>query len=154
MKRWLLVVVAAALAVPALAQEGPIQQRGMEVVADFLHLTPAQVEQWQGLLETQEAALAPLREQLRDTERALGELLRGENPDPAAVGDLVLQGKQIKEQMGQVHRSYLEGFEGMLDAEQAQRLTAIRRAERLEPLFPAFRLFGLLPPPPPPGPAN
>jgi Spy/CpxP family protein refolding chaperone len=153
MKRWLLGVCVVALAVPVVAQEGPIQQRGMEAVANFLQLTPEQVDQWKGLLDTQEAALAPLRDLLRDTERALGELLRSDNPDPTAVGSLVLQGKNIKEQMGEVHRTYLHGFEGMLTPEQAGRLAAIRRAERLEPLFPAFRLFGLLPPPPP-GPAQ
>jgi Spy/CpxP family protein refolding chaperone len=134
-----------AVAVPVVAQEGPIQERGMEAVVRFLQLTPEQVEQWQGLLEAQETALTPLREQLRETERQLAELLKGENPDPTAVGNLVLQGKALREQMGDVHRAYLEDFEGLLTPEQSQRLGGITRAERLEPLFPAFRMFGLLP---------
>jgi len=146
MKRYVVAAVVVALAIPAMAQEGPIRDRGMEAVARFLQLTPAQVDQWKGLLDTQEAALAPLREQLRAVEEQLAALLRTDNPDPAAVGNLILQGKALREQMGQVHRAYLEGFEAMLTEEQAQRLATIRRAERLEPLFPAFRLFGLLPP--------
>ncbi len=149
MQRFVVVLLAVAVAVPVLAQEGPIRERGMEAVARFLALTPEQVDQWKGLLETQEAALTPLREQLRATEEQLAGLLRSDNPDATAVGTLVLQGKGLREQMGAVHRAYLEGFDALLTPEQAQRLAAIRRAERLEPLFPAFRMFGLLPPEPP-----
>lgn len=146
MKRWILAVVVLAVAIPAVAQEGPIREHGMEAVARFLQLTPEQVEQWKGLLQVQEDALTPLREELRATEEQLGELLRGENPDPAAIGTLVLQGKAIKEEMGEAHRAYLDGFAALLTPEQTQRLEGIRRAARLEPLFPAFRMFGLLNP--------
>lgn len=164
MKRTLLVVaVVLALAIPALAQQGQGRgprpeiptagqqaveldgSRAREVVIQFLELTPEQVTAWDALLETRKAAVEPLREQLRAVEEDLAELLEGENPDPAAVGTLVLQGKALREQIAAANQAYVEGFENMLEHPQLDRLEFLRRAERAEPLFPAFRLFGLLP---------
>lgn len=166
MKRTLLVVaVVLALAVPALAQQGQGQGRGprpevpiagqqaveldgsraREVVIRFLELTPDQVTAWDVLLEARKAAAEPLREQLQAVEEQLRELLQGENPDPTAVGNLVLQGKALREQIAAANQAYVEGFEALLIGEQVDKLAFLRRAERAEPLFPAFRLFGLLP---------
>jgi Spy/CpxP family protein refolding chaperone len=164
MKRTLLVgAVVLALAVPALAQQGqgrgprpeiPMagQQaveldgsRAREVVIRFLELTPEQVAAWDTLLEARTAAVEPLREELQAVEEQLRELLQSENPDPAAIGTLVLQGKALREQIAAANQAYVEGFEAMLERPQLDRLEFLRRAERAEPLFPAFRLFGLLP---------
>jgi len=139
------------LAAPLLAQaEAPQAPKAQEVVARFLQLTPDQVQDWNELLAAREASILPLRDELRDVEIELKELLDGENPDPTAVGTLVLQGKALREAIADVHRDYVDDFEGLLVEEQRQRLSAIRHAERLQPLFPAFRLFGLLGPDGPP----
>ena len=169
MKRTLLVAaVVLALAVPALAQQGQGQGRGpvagtpmagvpagdadgsraRAAVIEFLGLTEEQVAAWDALLETRKATVEPLREQLQAVEEDLAELLQGENPDPAAVGTLVLQARALREQIAAANQAYLDGFEALLTPEQATRLTLLRRAERAQPLFPAFRLFGLLPPEP------
>lgn len=147
---WMLVagLGLAGLAAPALAQEPgpPDLPRAKQAVARYLQLTPDQVTAWDGLLAARAAALEPLRLELRDTEEALRDLLAEENPDPFAVGELVLAGKELREQIGQVNRDYARAFDALLQPEQKARLGALRRAELLEPLFPAFRLLGLLPP--------
>jgi Spy/CpxP family protein refolding chaperone len=167
MKRMLLVAaMVLALAVPALAQQGQGQGRGprpeipmagiqagdldgsraREAVIQFLELTDEQVAAWNALLETRRAAVEPLREQLQAVEEDLAELLQSENPDPAAVGTLVLAAQALREQIAAANQAYVDAFEALLTTEQATRLTLLRRAERAQPLFPAFRLFGLLPP--------
>lgn len=169
MRRTLLVVaVVLTLAVQALAQHGQGQGRGprpempmagvqageldgsraREAVIKFLELTPEQVTAWDALLETRKALVEPLREELQATEKELHDLLQTENPDPAAVGTLVLKAKGLREQIAAANQAYVDGFEALLTAEQAAKLALLRRAERAQPLFPAFRLFGLLPPEP------
>jgi Spy/CpxP family protein refolding chaperone len=147
MKKTLLGLLVLAVAVPVLAQaDDPETPRAKQAVIRFLQLTEDQVAGWDALVEAREAKVAPLREQLKATEEDLRELLAGDNPDPAAVGALVIKGKELKEQIGAAHKEYVDGFEAMLTPEQGNRLTALRRAAHLEPLFPAFRLYGLLAP--------
>jgi Spy/CpxP family protein refolding chaperone len=169
MKKWLLlIVVVAMVAVPALAGdqmtarvveqsmtfdvanaegEPPVHPRAKEAIVEFLALTQEQVAQWDALLAAREEAVAPLREQLRATEEQLKELLQSENPDPGAVGTLVLSGKTLREGIAAAHKNYVVAFEGLLTPEQKGRLGAIRRAARLAPLVPAFGAFGLVAPP-------
>jgi Spy/CpxP family protein refolding chaperone len=151
------------LAVPALAQQGEdygprpeipmagVQAgeqdapRARQVVIQFLGLTPDQVTAWDALLEARKASVEPLREDLQATEKDLQDLLQGANPDPAAVGTLVLKAKALREQIAAANKVYVDGFDALLIAEQRTKLAFLRRAERAAPLFPAFRLFGLLP---------
>lgn len=148
MKKTILALLIVALAVPVLAQQAA--PRPKEVVARFLELTPEQVTAWEGLLATLDGTLDPLREQLRDVQHQLAEMLQGENPDPAAVGTLVIQGKELREQMGEAHRVYGAAFEELLTETQVNRLNFIRRAAHVQPIIPAFRLFGLIADPEPP----
>lgn len=134
------------LAFPLWAQENqelPFPH-AREAVARFLELTPEQVTQWEALLSTLRNTVAPLQEQLRNLEGQLAELLKQENPDPAAVGALVLQLKEVREGIGQAHREYVNGFEAMLNREQTARLHFIRQAERVQPLIPAFKAVQLV----------
>jgi len=154
-----------ALAVPAIAQSfldpGPRPEipmagvqaaepdgaRAREAVVQFLGLASDQVASWDTLLERRKAAVEPLRQDLQAAEKELQDLLQRDNPDPAAVGTLVLKTKALREQIAAAHKAYVDGFEAILTAEQKNKLAFLRRAERAAPLFPAFRLFGLLPPP-------
>jgi Spy/CpxP family protein refolding chaperone len=166
MKQTLLgVAIALALAIPVLAQQGQGQGRGPrpeipmaglqagdldtprahEVVVKFLDLTAEQEAAWDALLGTRKAAVEPPREELEAVEKELHALLQSENPEPAAVGALVLEAKALREQIAAANQAYVEGFEAMLTHPQLDRLQFLRRAERAQPLFPAFRLFGLLP---------
>ena len=142
MKRAIFALLIVALAVPVLAQQGPPRPR--DIVARFLELTPEQVTAWDGLLATLQGTIDPLKEQLRAVEQQLAEMLGGENPDPAAVGALVVQGRDLRKQMREAHEAYVAAFEELLTETQVSRLTFIRRAARVEPIIPAFRLFGLI----------
>jgi Spy/CpxP family protein refolding chaperone len=139
------VLVAAAEAGDAGAPEFP---RAKQAITEFLALGEGQVAEWDALLAAREAAVAPLREQLRSTEEQLRELLEGDNPDPNAVGTLVISGKTLREGMQAAHKTYVDGFEAMLTPDQKGKLGAVRRAARLAPLLPAFGIFGLIPPAP------
>jgi len=150
MRKTILAVALLALAVPVLAQQGPNPAdapRPKEVVTRVLALTPEQVTQWNALLDALHATVEPLRTQLEGVEEQLKGLLQTPNPDPTQVGNLVLQGKALREQIGDAHETYLTAFEGLLTEEQKGKLGFVRRAERIQPALPAFHLFGLLPPP-------
>lgn len=147
MRKLILTTMILALAVPVFAQQGGAEgPRPIEVVSRFLQLTPDQVNQWNVLLTTREAAVEPLQRQIVEAERQIGELLKGDNPDPAAVGALVITIKQLREQIAAANDAYVEGFEALLTTEQADKLAFIRKAARVEPILPAFRVVGLLRP--------
>ena len=133
---------------PAWAEEPgpPDLPRAKQAVIRYLELTPEQVAAMDDLLAVRAEELHPLRLELRHNAEALRVLLEEENPDPFAVGELILAGRELRLQIAQVNREFALAFEELLEPHQKARLLALRRAERLEPLFPAFRLFGLLPP--------
>lgn len=133
---------------PALAEESgpPELPRAKQAVIRYLELTPEQVAAWDDLLAARAEELHPLRAELRQNGEALRTLLEEENPDPFLVGELILEGRELRHQIAQVNREFALAFEELLEPHQKARLLALRRAERLERLFPAFRLFGLLPP--------
>ena len=148
----------ATLAVPGLTQEGPIPGpagpddeaclpgAAQRVIAQFLQLTDDQVAAWDGLIADRNAAAEPLTNEIAAVDADLQALLAGEDPDPFEVGNLVILRRDLAEQLAEVHRTYVEGFETLLTEDQHGQYHFIRRAERAEPLFPAFRTIGLLPP--------
>lgn len=124
-------------------------ERAKEIVIRVLGLTEAQQTQWQAMLDDLRSTVEPLADQLRDLEAALHELLGQSDPDPTAIGELILQGKGLREQIGAARHAYLQAFEEMLTVEQKAKLAFLRRAQQVVPLLPAFHLFGLLPQAPP-----
>ncbi len=142
----------AALAGPALAQEEPPcrVEVSMRAVAEFLALTPEQVDAWQSAMEARRAAAEPLGGELGDVRAQLAMLLDEAEPDAVAVGELTIQAHGIREALRQVNESYLDTFNGLLDEDQANKVAFLQRADRVQPLLPAFRVFGLLASPPPP----
>jgi len=145
----------ASLALPVFAQDGPpsdLEDEGVHagvaqrVIAEFLQLTDDQVAEWDVLIADRNAAAEPLRDQIAAVDADIQALLSGDDPDPYEVGDLVILRRDLAEQLAEVHRTYVEGFDALLTEEQQGQYHFIRRAERAQPLFPAFRTLGLLPP--------
>lgn len=124
-------------------------ERAKEIVIRTLGLSEAQQTEWQAMLDGLRNTVEPLADQLRDVEAALRDLLGQSDPDPTAIGELILQGKGLREQIGAAHHAYLQAFEEMLTVEQKAKLAFLRRAQMVVPLLPAFHLFGLLPQAPP-----
>lgn len=123
-------------------QPGAAQQR----IAEFLNLSDDQITAWNTLIDEREIAAAPVRDAIAAVQRQIEDLLDGNDPDPFEVGDLVIERHDLGHQLADIERTYVEGFETLLDDDQLGRYRFIRRAERAEPLFPAFRLLRLLPP--------
>lgn len=142
---WLILAVLLAV-VPVWAQEtpDPSRARPKELVARYLQLSSEQLGQWEELLTTLRSTVEPLQQRLQEVESQLAELLRQENPAPAAVGALVIERHTLRAGIGQGLRDYVNGFEAMLTAEQVRKLQAIRLAERLQPLIPAFEAVHLV----------
>lgn len=148
-------VATLAIAVPSAAQAPPgpppaddlcLPGAAQDVVARFLNLSDDQIAQWEVLIDEREQAAAPLRDAIAAVQQQLDDLLAGEDPDPLAVGVLVIERRDLGEQLADVQRAYVAGFEELLEAEQRAQYRFLQRAERAEPLFPAFRMVGLLPP--------
>jgi Spy/CpxP family protein refolding chaperone len=141
-----------AVALPSAAQappgpDGPCRPGAAQhQIAVYLGLTDEQVAAWDVLIDDGQAAAAPVRDAIAAVQQELDELLAGNDPDPMAVGGLVIQRRDLGQQLADIERGYVEGVEGLLDEQQVARYRFIRRAERAEPLFPAFRLLRLLPP--------
>jgi hypothetical protein len=141
------VVLMVVAAIPAVAQDRPIVDKGQAVVAQSLGLDAGQVSKWDELLATRETVVKGFAEQVKGLEESLKTELAKVTPDAVVVGNLVIEIKGLRGQIGVAEKAYLDGFETMLTTEQAAKLVAVRRAARVEPLLPAFRLLGLIPPP-------
>lgn len=148
-------VTALASALPSAAQAPPgtagtedlcLPGAAQHRVAVFLELTDDQVAAWDVLIDDLESAASPVRDAIAAIQQQLDDLLAGSDPDPILVGGLVIQRHDLGQQLADIERSYVEGFESVLDDSQLGRYRFIRRAERAEPLFPAFRMLALLPP--------
>ena len=146
MRRALLCAILVLFAIPAVGQEGPIVAGAMDEVIGFLALTGDQVSKWDGLVATWQQTVPGLHEQVKGIEEQVRTLLGQPSPDPAAVGTLVIQAGVLRNQIEAANAAYLDGFEGLLGADQLAKLQFMRRAERAIPLLPAFRAYGLVPP--------
>jgi len=146
MKRWTLALVALALVAPAVAQDGPHADVARDAVIQFLELDPDQVATWDQLVADRDTAADPIRQSIADTQQQIDDLFAAGDPDPTEVGLLVIDRRDLGQQLADVHMLYVDGFEALLDTDQLDRLEFIRRADRVQPLIPAFRIWGFLPP--------
>jgi hypothetical protein len=119
-------------------------QRAVRVVAQFLELSPDQVEAFLHLLRMRQEVVTPLLQGIAERERQLQELLGSDNPDPQVVGQLVIEIHQLRQLLGQAQAHFLAQFENLLNQEQERRWQQAQLAERLQPILPAFRLLRLL----------
>lgn len=145
MKKLLIGLAALALVSPVAAQDTPpAVDLAQDRVARFLELDDAQVQQWDDLLAARADAVDPLRQDLEATLQELSDLLGSDSPDPTRVGELTIIAHDLRQDLGQAHADYAQGFEQMLDVEQAERLGFVRRAERVQPVIPSFQVMGLV----------
>lgn len=138
------------LSLAATAQEPP--QPGppppLQLVARFLQLTQDQVQQFETLLRQREETVRSISEQIRTRGQRLESMLNSSNPDPAAVGALVLEIHGLSRQVRQAQENFMTALNNLLTQDQRDRVTAVQRASRLLPVIEAFARLGLLPPPP------
>lgn len=147
MKKCLIALIVMTFVTPVFAHEDrpPLVAEAHARVAEFLQLTPGQIEDWDALIATHREEEGPAREAIRQLEAELRDLMDTDEPDPVGVGEIVIEIAGLRAEIDEIHRVYLEGFATLLDDEQSGRLGFIRRAERAQPLIPAFRVFELIP---------
>ena len=140
MKRIALCLLLSLFPLLALAQEGPGQlPPPIQTVAKHLELSPEQVGAWMGLLDGLHQQQRPLHEQVQALEEELRLQLQQPEPDPAAVGQLILEIHALREQIRINEDTYRDAFEDLLNEEQLEKLYLLREASELAPLFPAFK---------------
>lgn len=151
MKHLLLPILILALVAPAAAREDdpgelshPAMDAARHAVINFLELEPVQVEAWDVLWADHRVAEQPLRQQIRDVQALIDELFATGAPNPTELGLLMIERRDLGEALIDVHLIYIEGFQGLLDEEQAHRLREIRIAERIQRWIPAFTAFELV----------
>ena len=143
MKRILIVLTITCAPFVAHAQEPPAPM----IVAGFLGFTDAQGARFGQLLGGLQASVGPLQQQMMVQQKALDTVLSADQPDPAAVGKLVLTIRALQKQIGQAFQSYHEGFLAMLTQEQKEKTQAVAGAAHLLPAVRAFAEVRLIDPP-------
>lgn len=151
MKRVLFAILLLAIAIPAAAQDdppdgefGPIGYGARQLVIEFLELDDAQADAWGILWTDHRDAEIPLKQQIADVQMAIEDLFASGAPDPAELGLLMIDRRALGEALKDVHVVYAEGFQFLLDEEQAQRLHQLRVADRIQGFIPAFKAFELI----------
>ncbi len=110
----------------------------LQVVAQFLQLSPGQITELGQLLQERQATLVPLFQTAQALIQRLGNLLNS-GGNPAQVGTVVIQIHALQQQMAQAQQAFLTQFIATLDREQLQKLQAVQIAVQLQPMLPAFQ---------------
>lgn len=118
---------------PSAEETSPLQ-----VVAQFLQLTPSQVSELEQLLQGRQTNLVPLVQTVQNLTQQLGNLLSS-GANPAQVGAVVIHIHALRQQAAQVQQAFLTQFTAILSAQQLQKLQAAQIAVQLQPILPAFQ---------------
>lgn len=116
----------------------------IRVIAAVLELSDEQVQSFTGILRARNEVIQPLAQQVQEREAALGRALGSSAPDPAAVGQLLIEIRRIEQQVATASGDANERFEQLLSDEQRQRLQFIRQAAQACQVLPAFRAAGIM----------
>lgn len=136
-------IVLKSLVLPQAPEDGPPADP-LRVVAAFLQLSEEQVESLRELLEERHETVEPLARAIAERERLIQEQLNSSAPDPATIGQLVIEIHQHRQLIRQAQETFLQAFTSLLNEEQQRRYHALQMAERLQRFLPAFRVLRLL----------
>jgi len=128
----------------AMAQAVP---RNPDALKETLGLSDTQVQQLRDLRKQQFEAARPSLEQAREKRQALAEAMRSENPDPAKVGQLMVEMKQLRQSMGGRRGELQSKAQAILTPEQQTKLQSLREAQRMMPAMRQAMALGLIAPP-------
>ena len=149
MKRVLIVLCALIVAAPVLAQgpdtePPPIVEASHNAVVAFLRLSPEQVESWDVIYQIHRDSERPLQEAIAAVQEEIDALFEAGDPEPAEIGTLFIERRDLGERLIEVHLVYNEDFVALLDDAQVRRLSFIARADEVQKIIPAFKLFELI----------
>ena len=141
------VLLIACLSLPAFAQQpsgaGSDQRsdRALNTLQRTLNLSSSQVTQIRQLTESRRDSLRTIREQARPKFEQLMSMLKQPNPDPAAVGRVVVDLKGIHEQARAKQKEFEQQLSTILTPAQQQTVNNLRSQAET---FGALRRLGLL----------
>lgn len=138
-KRVLMIAVALALPIAAVADDSPLA-----VVAHVLSLSDEQVQTLGQFLQARGETLRPAVQEVQAREQALAQQLQAAEPDPQAVGRLVIEIRRIQEQIQRAVAESDAALDDILSPEQRARLEHIRGAAPVCGVMPAFKATGLM----------
>ena len=139
-KRLMMIAVALSLPVALAAQEPP----PIAVVANVLSLSEEQVHALGDFLQARGEAVRPAAEELQRHQQALAQQLQAPNPDPATIGQLILEMRAIQAQIQKALGDANKALDQILNDEQRTRLEQLRGAANACQVIPAFKAVGLL----------
>jgi Spy/CpxP family protein refolding chaperone len=109
--------------------DGPGKGRPGRFMADrmarVLDLSDDQKASFQKALEQQRPQMQTLHQQLRDNHQKLDDALKGDNPDPATVGQLVIQGQALMKKGRALRDQASQALRGLLTPEQQAKFDAM-----------------------------
>ena|SRR5690349_12820225 len=140
LKRLMMVAVALSFPIALAAQEPP----PIAVVAQVLSLSEDQVHALGDFLQARGAAVQPAVQELQQHQQALAQQLQSPNPDPATIGQLILETRAIASRIQQAIGDANKSFDQILNADQRTRLDQLRGAAGACQVIPAFKAVGLL----------
>ena len=150
MRKFLIFLLVVAVVGPVLAQEPeaespPIVEASHNAVVVYLKLTLEQVNAWDEIYWIHRDAEQPLKEAIAAVQEEIDALFEAGDPNPAEVGALFIERRDLGEQLLDVHIVYHEDFVALLEENQIRKLGFIARADDVQKIIPAFKLFELIP---------
>jgi len=148
MKKLLFAVMVLCVVAPLAAQDmepPPIVEAAHNRVVAFLDLSEQQVADWDVIYQIHRDAEQPLKDEIAAVQDAIDALFEAGDPDPGAIGELVIERHALGEALFDVHRIYHEDFVALLDETQVRRLRFLARADDVQRIIPSFKLFELIP---------
>ena len=130
------------------AAQGAQAGRAKEALKTALGLSDQQIEQLTALRKEERQALQQVRQEVQQAQKALSDAIAAGTPDPAAIGKLTLQLRELRQQVQQTNQTYRDRALGLLDDAQKTKVQnlqqAMQRVGRLRPAIGAARLLNLL----------
>jgi Spy/CpxP family protein refolding chaperone len=120
---------------PPPGERGPWMGRG-EGMARFLGLSEQQQGEVRKLTEDRRADHQALREKVEANFEQLQQALESANPDPAAVGELAIEGHRLRQQERALREAQDRAIRDLLTAEQQVRFDAMKALREEGPGFP------------------
>jgi len=107
----------------------PAQRRAaMAATKTFLGLSDQQVQQLVQLRREERESLQPVRLQMKEKAQALRQARQSASPDPAVVGQLVLDMQNLREQVRSINAGYRTRALDLLDATQKEKVQNLQKA--------------------------
>jgi septal ring factor EnvC (AmiA/AmiB activator) len=113
-------------------------------VAQVLSLSEDQVHALGDFLHARGVAVQPAVQELQQHQQALEQQLQSPNPDPATIGQLILEMRAIQNRIQQTIGDANKSLDQILNADQRTRLDQLRGAAGACQVIPAFKAVGLL----------